>query len=94
MNYLWNQAWTLFEGKKYDEALPIMETAARKAPANPEVLYDLAVIRLSAKKKAEALETLRMAVTLSPKLKKQAAVDNDLRDLKDDPGYRKIIGEK
>ena len=94
MNYLWNQAWTLFEGKKYEEALPIMETAARKAPANAEVLYDLAVIRLAAIKKAEALDALQKAVTVSPKLKKQAAVDNDLRELKNDPEFRKIIREK
>jgi tetratricopeptide (TPR) repeat protein len=70
-----------------------MEHAARLAPDNPEVLYDLAAIRLAAGKRAEALEALQGALARNPKLKKQAAGDSDLAALKGDPAYEALIRE-
>lgn len=91
VNYSWNEAWTLFTQKKYADALPHMERSARLAPENPEVLYDLAVIRLAAGKESEALEALEKALTLNPKLKKQAAGDSDLSRLKGNPKFENLI---
>jgi len=91
MNYAWNEAWTIFTGKRFAEALPVMERTAALAPDNPEVLYDLCVIRLAAGRKTEALQALKKAVTLNPKLKKQAAGDDDLKELKGNEEYRKLI---
>ena len=93
MNYAWNEAWTLFTRKKATEALPHMERAARLAPKNPEVLYDFAVIRLAAGKTSEALEALEQAVTLNPKLKKQARGDSDLEKLKGDEKFEQMTKE-
>ncbi len=94
MNYAWNQGWTLFTRKKYSEALPHMERTAEIAPDNPEVLYDLAVIRLAAGKPEEALEALAEAVSLNPKLKQQAAGDNDLAGIREMEDFQKIIEKK
>lgn len=91
MNYAWNEGWTLFTQNKYDEALPHQERAAKLAPENAEVLYDLAVIRLAAGKKAEALDALKKALTLNPKLKKQARVDNDLDALRSEREFEELI---
>lgn len=91
MNYAWNEAWTLFTQKQYDKALPPMERTARIAPENAEVWYDLAVIRLAAGKKSEALEALKKAVELNPKLRKQAANDHDLAPLRENSVFKKII---
>jgi uncharacterized Ntn-hydrolase superfamily protein len=91
MNYSWNEAWTLFTQKKYPEALPHMESAASLAPDNPEVLYDLAVIRLAAGKRDASLEALRKSVRLNPILKKQAAGDSDLESLHENQDFQKII---
>jgi len=91
MNYAWNEGWNLFTHKKYAEALPVQERAATMAPENPELLYDLAVIRLAAGKKAEALEALKKAITLNPKLKKQASEDKDLTALHGNPEYDSLI---
>ena len=93
MNYAWNEGWTLFTRDKYQEALPHMERTAKLAPENPEVLYDLAVIRLAAGKKDEALEALKKSVTLNPKLRKQAQGDSDLDALRDDPDFKKAVSE-
>jgi uncharacterized Ntn-hydrolase superfamily protein len=92
VNYAWNEAWTLFTQKKYPDALPHMERSARLAPANAEVLYDLAVIRLANGKKSEALEALEKSLSLNPKLKKQAREDGDLSQLKGNPEFEKLIG--
>ncbi len=91
MNYSWNEGWTLFMQQKYQEAMPHMEHAAVLAPENPEVLYDLAVIRLHAGKRQAALRALEKAVRLNPKLKKQAEGDSDMKSLHNDRDFRRII---
>lgn len=79
----WNRGWTAFTEARFDEARRFQEAAARDAEAAPsmlpEVLYDLAVIRLAAGDEKHALEALRRAVALNPKLAAQARVDDDLR---------------
>lgn len=91
LNYTWNDAWTLFSNGKGTEALPFMEKAATIDPNHPEVLYDLAVIRLSAGDKVGALQALERAVTLNTKLKNQARVDDDLAGLRDMEQFNQLI---
>ena len=91
MNYAWNEAWTAFTQKRYAEALPIIERAGQIMPDMPELQYDVAVIRLAAGRRAEALRALETALRLNPNLKKQAAVDRDLDALRNDPGFRKLL---
>jgi uncharacterized Ntn-hydrolase superfamily protein len=93
MNYSWNEAWTLFKSQKPAEALPHMERTARLAPRNPEVLYDLAVIRLAAGHEADALGALDRALALNPKLKAQARGDSDMEKLKGNPRFNQMINE-
>jgi uncharacterized Ntn-hydrolase superfamily protein len=91
MNDFWNAGWTLFTQKKYDEALPLMEHAAVLTPENPEMLYDLAVIRLAAGKRDESMQALEKAILLNPKLKVQATKDRDLENLRNDTHFKKLI---
>ena len=91
VNYSWNEAWTLFTQKKYADALPHMERSARLAPENAEVFYDLAVIRLANGKESEALEALEKALSLNPKLRKQASEDSDLSQLKGNSKFENLI---
>ncbi|OGU56413.1 MAG: hypothetical protein A2V66_06075 [Ignavibacteria bacterium RBG_13_36_8] len=90
MNYLWNEAWTLHMQKKPFEALPLMEKAAKIAPENADVLYDLTVIRFAAGKVDEALESLEKLVALNPNLKKQACGDNDLAGLRNNKRFQEL----
>ena len=91
MNYAWNEGWTAFTHKRFAEALVAQERAARLAPQNPELLYDLAVISLAAGKRVESLDALARALKLNPKLKKQASADPDLEALRGDATYKKLI---
>jgi uncharacterized Ntn-hydrolase superfamily protein len=93
MNYSWNEGWTLFTQKKPAEALPHMERAAARAPENPEVLYDLAVIRLASGSAQGSLEALTRSLALNPKLKKQAAGDSDLERLRGNPAFQGLVRE-
>lgn len=91
MNYAWNEGWTLFTEKRPAEAIPHIERAAHLAPTNPEVLYDLAVIRLAAGKPDEALDALARALSLNPKLKAQAGGDADLAGLRGNSRFERLV---
>jgi len=91
MNYAWNEGWTLFTQRRPQEALPHVERALKYAPDNPELFYDLAVIRLAAGNQAGALDALERAVVLNPKLKTQAKADSDLTKLRENRRFQTII---
>jgi tetratricopeptide (TPR) repeat protein len=91
MNYAWNEGWTLFRQMKPSEALPHVERAAALAPENPEVLYDLAVVRLAAGSESGSLEALTKALTLNPKLKQQARGDSDLERLRGNAAFQALF---
>ena len=94
MNYSWNEGWTLFRQNNPDEALPHMERTARLAARNPEVLYDLAVVRLAAGKTDGALDALQKAIELNPNLINQARGDSDLNQLRNDERFIEMLSDK
>ncbi len=94
LNYAWNEAWTLFTRGKAEKALPPMERAAELDPDYAEVQYDLAVIRAAADQHEKAIQALRKACQLNPKLRHQARKDDDLESLRDHPEFDDIVGEK
>jgi uncharacterized Ntn-hydrolase superfamily protein len=86
VNDLWNRGWTAFTEKRFTEARTFQERCATMAEAQPailpEVLYDLAVIRLAAGDSLGARTALDRALALNPKLKAQAEKDPDLAKLR------------
>ncbi len=93
MNYSWNEAWTAFVEKDYAAAAAPMERTAELAPEVPEVLYDLAVIRLANGDKDGALEALADAIERNPKLREQAKNDGDVDALRGDPRFQELLGK-
>jgi uncharacterized Ntn-hydrolase superfamily protein len=85
VNDYWNRGWTAFTEKDFAEASRWQEKTAEQAEGVPnmlpEVLYDLAVIRLANGDSAGALAALRRAVELNPRLVDQALKDDDLAAL-------------
>ena len=86
VNDAWNRGWTAFTEKRFPEALTWQERAAALAESQPamlpEVLYDLAVIRLASGDKPGALAAVKRAIRLNPKLATQARQDNDMAALR------------
>lgn len=91
MNHSWNEAWTLFKANRPVDALPHMERATQLAPQEGEVWYDLAVIRLAAGMESQALDALKQAVKLNPKLKAAAAKDLDFDRMKSQSEFHDIV---
>lgn len=87
VNDLWNRGWTGFMEKRYAEALKWQELATSRAEAQPamlpEVVYDLAVVRLAAGDPEGALAAARRALELNPKLAAQAKSDPDLEAIRE-----------
>jgi uncharacterized Ntn-hydrolase superfamily protein len=87
VNDAWNRGWTAFTEERFADALRWQLVAAEKAETQPavlpEVLYDLAVIRLANGDREGAQAALGRAVVLNPKLAEQAKVDDDLAALRD-----------
>jgi uncharacterized Ntn-hydrolase superfamily protein len=92
VNDAWNTGWTAFTERRFAEARTAQERAAALAPRNAEVLYDLAVIRLAAGARPEALAALRAALAENPRLKAQARDDGDLAALKGDGAFERLVG--
>jgi len=92
VNDSWNRGWTAFTEKRFPDALRWQERTAEKAEKQPavlpEVLYDLGVIRLANGDKAGALAAVRRALSLNPKLEKQALADKDLEALRPELGKK------
>jgi uncharacterized Ntn-hydrolase superfamily protein len=86
VNDLWNRGWTAFTESRFPEALEWQEKTAARAEGVgsmlPEVLYDLAVIRLANDDAAGARAALERAVSLNPKLAEAAEADPDLARLR------------
>lgn len=91
MNYAWNVGWTAFTQKRFPEALVAQEQAAVLGASVPEVIYDLAVIRLAADKRAEAMEALARALQMNPKLKVQARQDKDFVSIQNDAAFKNLV---
>ena len=89
VNDHWNRGWTAFREKRYPEALKWQEITADSARSTesmlPEVLYDLAVIRLANGDREGAHSVLAEAIELNPKLAASAAADKDLEALGAEP---------
>jgi uncharacterized Ntn-hydrolase superfamily protein len=88
VNDLWNRGWAAFLKGERGEDLKWQEATLAKAEAIgasvlPEVLYDVAVIRLANGDAAGARAALDRALALNPKLAAQAAGDTDLAGLRE-----------
>ncbi len=85
VNDLWNRGWTAFTEKRFPEALTWQEKTAAAADGSavyPEVLYDLAVIRLANGEREGALAVLKQAIAANPRLASQAGSDPDLEAIR------------
>ncbi|MGH7723907.1 MAG: DUF1028 domain-containing protein [Candidatus Eiseniibacteriota bacterium] len=86
VNDLWNRGWNEFMAKRFDDARTWQEktaTLAEKTPGMlPEVLYDLAVIRLADGDRPGAVSAIERSIQLNPKLRASALKDSDLEGMR------------
>lgn len=76
---------------RYEEGLEIDARLAALAPEDPTVRYNLACSQALCGRSADALDSLRVAVTLGYDDVEFMATDEDLRGLREDPGFKAIL---
>ena len=79
--------------KDWDAAIAELSELHAEHPDRGTTLYNLACAESQAGKREDALEHLRAAVELDPKLAELAADDSDLDAIRDDPGFSAIAGQ-
>ncbi|HEV8337326.1 MAG TPA: sulfatase-like hydrolase/transferase [Candidatus Polarisedimenticolia bacterium] len=81
--------------KEYSDAELFMKAAAELSPQYPtEVSYDLACAYALRGKKAAAIEELRHAIRLGFRDASHISADPDLRALRADPSYKRLMAEE
>ncbi len=73
------------------KAVEVLEQALQRYPNQAVLLYDLACYLALMGRKEEALAKLERALQLDPSLKALAQKDDDLKALRDDPRFQKLV---
>lgn len=83
----WLEALPHYRAQDYSRAVEVMRRALEQHPDNPNVLYNLACCESLAGATGEALEHLRRAAELDPRVPGWAQADSDLDAIRDEPGF-------
>ncbi len=89
---LWAPINPLYEEGRYDEAADRGQELLDSEPRYGVPIYNLACCESLAGRKAAALEHLSQAVELSERLRVLAKDDSDLDAIRDEPGFKELVG--
>jgi len=81
----------LFLGN-YEKAKRYFDKAIKGYPTNGDIIYNCACIEAVNKNNKKALELLRKAIEIDKKFKEWAKTDRFLKNIKDLPEFKKLIG--
>jgi tetratricopeptide (TPR) repeat protein len=73
------------------KAAEVLQEAIRRFPDQAVLHYDLACYLALLGRKEEALKELEIALQCDPNLKALAQKDDDLRSLRGDPRFEKLV---
>lgn len=88
-----NRGLTYAKLERYDETFTDFNRALELEPDNAGTLYDLACTSSLLEKTDHALAYLEKAITLDKKYREMAKTDNDFDNIRNDPRFKKLIGE-
>jgi tetratricopeptide (TPR) repeat protein len=88
-----NRGITYTKLKKYDEALADFNRSLELRPDHPSTLYNLACLLSLWGKPNDALTYLKKAIDKDKQCQEDAKTDKDFDNIKDDPRFKKLVGE-
>jgi hypothetical protein len=88
---VWGRFQPLYEAGEYEAAIEQSHDLIEESNL-PLPLYNLACIEALTGRTDEAVGHLRAAFELRPQLREFAKEDTDLDSLRDDPGFRELVG--
>jgi Cupin domain len=89
---LWAPLRPLYDAGRYAEAADRGRELAAAHPEYGGLAYNVACCESLAGRTADAVERLRTAFDSKPELRSLAAEDSDLDPLRDDPGFKALVG--
>ena len=89
---IWAPLNPLYQSGKYAEAADRGRELLKDNPEYPALFYNVACVESLAGRKDDALEHLRRAVEKSDQLRKLAAGDSDLDAIRQEPGFKELVG--
>jgi len=89
---IWAPLNPLYQSGKYAEAADRGRELLKDNPEYPALFYNVACVESLAGRKDDALEHLRTAVEKSDQLRKLAAGDSDLDAIREEPGFKELVG--
>jgi hypothetical protein len=90
---LWAPIRPLYEAGEYAEAADRARELIAGGAQYPELLYNLACCESLAGQKTEAVEHLRQAIGSTEELRSLAKEDSDLDPIRNEPGFKELIGD-
>jgi tetratricopeptide (TPR) repeat protein len=89
---IWAPLNRLYQSGEYAEAADRGRELLEDNPEYPALAYNVACVESLAGRKDDALEHLRLAVEKSEQLRKLAADDSDLDAIREQPGFKELVG--
>ena len=89
---IWAPLNRLYQAGEYAEAADRGSELLADNPEYPALFYNVACVESLAGRKDDALEHLRAAVEKSDQLRKLAADDSDLDAIREEPGFKELVG--
>jgi tetratricopeptide (TPR) repeat protein len=90
---IWSPLRSLYEAGEYPELVTRGRELLETQPDSPLLYYNLACCESLAGDKAEAMEHLRAAVERSDRFREYAAGDSDFDAIRDEPGFKELVGQ-
>ena len=88
----WAPLNPLYEAGKYAEIADRGAELIAAHPEYPDLIYNVACCESLAGRKADAIEHLKLAIEGSPRFRSMAADDSDFDQVRDEPGFKELVG--
>ena len=90
---LWAPLVPLYEAGEYAEVADRLGILVEASPQYPMLFYNLACCESRSGRTADALAHLGHAIAMSEEFRDSAKDDSDLDPIRDEPGFRHLIGD-
>ena len=90
---IWSPLRGLYEAGEYAELVERGREMIRTHPDSPLLYYNLACCESLAGDKAEAMEHLTAAIERADRFRSYAAGDSDFDAIRDEPGFKELVGQ-
>ncbi len=86
-----SEFFRLYRAEDYEGALAVLEEALEEHPGNALILYNIACMKSILGRPEEALDALTESVAAWPQYKENAADDEDLASVREDPRFQALL---